>query len=96
MRHWHVKNCEGESCFVITADLGHPRDCGYPASEGLTAMRMARAPGAFCTVENGVIIRDSSDLRSAQQPALQTRFDVLEAMMKERFNAATTQGSSDA
>jgi hypothetical protein len=87
MRHWHVKDSEGVSSFVITGDLEHPRDVGYPDDAGFIAVRMLSEPGPFDTAVAGVIMRDSAALRAAQPAPLPTTRGELEALINTRFNA---------
>jgi hypothetical protein len=87
MRHWHVQDSAGVSCFVVTCDLQHPRDVGYPEVEGFIAVRMVREPGAFDTVIDGVIVADSEALRNSQPKPLPQTQEALEALINARFNA---------
>lgn len=90
MRHWHVQDSEGISCFVVTGDMQHPRDVGYPDSAGYTSVRMAREPGAFDTVIGGTIIVDSQTLRNSQPKPLPQTQEALEALINERLTLLTT------
>lgn len=91
MRHWHIKDSEGVSSFVITGDFEHPRDVGYPDEAGFIAVRMLGEPGAFDMVIAGVIVPDSAALRAAQATPLPTTRSDLEALINTRFNALSTQ-----
>lgn len=91
MRHWHVKDSEGESSFVITGDLQHPRDVGYPDDAGFIAVRMLGEPGPFDTAVAGVIVPDSPVLRAAQPTPLPTNRNELETLINSRINALRTQ-----
>lgn len=90
MRHWHIKDAHNVSSFVITGDLEHPRDVGYPDDAGFIAVRMLGEPGPFDTAVAGVIVPDSAALRAAQPTSLPTTRGELEALINTRFNALNT------
>ena len=87
MRHWHVIDGEGVSSFVITEDLQHPRDVGYPDDGGFSIARMAAMPEPFTTVEAGVIVTDSAALRDAQPTPLPRTQAELETLINARITA---------